>query len=141
MTGYTVVVLLVLIGVAGALALRRLRIVREAGVDVALRQRRFDDGKGWRLGIGQYSGDEFLWFRALGVTTKPDRVVSRSGLQIDTRRAPGPQEGYAMPPGATVLRCRSERGEVELAMGSDAMTGFLSWLEAAPPGSRVPYSS
>jgi hypothetical protein len=26
---------------------------------------------------------------------------------------------------------------VELAMGESALTGFLSWLEAAPPGSYL----
>ncbi|MGH6656074.1 MAG: DUF2550 family protein, partial [Actinocrinis sp.] len=28
-------------------------------------------------------------------------------------------------------------GLVELAMSPDALTGFLSWLEAAPPGQNV----
>ena len=30
-----------------------------------------------------------------------------------------------------------EAGSVELAMSEAALTGFLSWLEAAPPGSYM----
>jgi hypothetical protein len=28
-------------------------------------------------------------------------------------------------------------GTVELAMGEEALTGLLAWLEAAPPGSHL----
>ncbi|MCC5697686.1 DUF2550 domain-containing protein [Klebsiella pneumoniae] len=31
--------------------------------------------------------------------------------------------------------------QLELAMGRDALTGFLSWLESAPPGRSVPWAS
>jgi hypothetical protein len=40
-----------------------------------------------------------------------------------------------------VLACRVAGDEVELAMGRDTLTGFLSWLESAPPGSNVPRPS
>jgi hypothetical protein len=46
-----------------------------------------------------------------------------------------------MPAGATVLRCRGEAGELELAMDTDALTGFLSWLESSPPGRAIPWSA
>jgi hypothetical protein len=39
-----------------------------------------------------------------------------------------------------VLRCEGSNS-VELAMGADTMTGFLSWLESAPPGRSVPWAS
>ena len=39
----------------------------------------------------------------------------------------GPGPGGALGPGGTV----------ELAMGEEALTGLLSWLEAAPPGSHL----
>jgi hypothetical protein len=38
------------------------------------------------------------------------------------------------PPRASVLRCRVGEREVELAMTPGVLTGFLSWLESAPPG-------
>ena len=36
-----------------------------------------------------------------------------------------------------VLRCLHNGAPLELAMSEDALTGFLAWLEAAPPGQRV----
>jgi len=35
-----------------------------------------------------------------------------------------------------VVECRGRNGDgtVELAMSDAALTGFLAWLEAAPPG-------
>ena len=36
--------------------------------------------------------------------------------------------------GHVIVRCRDPRGEFELAMAPEGVTGFLAWLEAAPPG-------
>jgi hypothetical protein len=36
-----------------------------------------------------------------------------------------------------VLVCEHKGLRLELAMSDDALTGFLAWLEAAPPGQRV----
>jgi Protein of unknown function (DUF2550) len=142
--GITWYVGLALIVVAVALvcyALRRLRLLREGGVHVALRRRIDDSGRGWQVGVGRYRGDDFVWYRVLSVRSGPDQVIPRIGLEIANRREPSAPESYAMPVDATVLRCRGNSGEIELAMGTDAVTGFLSWLEAAPPGSIVPWAS
>jgi hypothetical protein len=126
------------------LVVRRLRLLRAGGVHVALRTRIDDSGKGWQLGVGRYRGDEFAWFRVLSLRAGPDRVIRRHGLEIADRRDPGEPEAYGMPAGARVVRFRSRAGgrdpEVEIAMGPDALTGFLSWLESAPPG-RLPWAS
>jgi hypothetical protein len=37
--------------------------------------------------------------------------------------------------GSVVLGCANPGGPLELAMTEAAETGFLSWLESAPPGS------
>ena len=47
-------VLLAGILVLAALALRRLRLVRQGGIDVALRSRPKDAGRGWHQGVGRY---------------------------------------------------------------------------------------
>jgi hypothetical protein len=121
---------------------RRLRALRSGGVHAALRTRLDDAGKGWHLGVGRYQGDEFVWFRVLSLRPGPDRVISRSALEIADRRDPSGPELYSMPPSSRVLRFREANGgaEVEIAMGPDALTGFLSWLESAPPG-RLPWAS
>jgi hypothetical protein len=130
--------------VLGYLVFRRLRLLRAGGVHVALRTRLDTSGKGWHLGVGRYRGDEFAWFRVLSLRSGPDRVIRRSGLEVADRRDPDGLETYSMPVGARVIRFRNRKAgadpEVELAMGSDAFTGFLSWLESAPPG-RLPWAS
>lgn len=148
LVSYVALGLLVVLLVFCALTLRRVRAVREGGIHVALRTRVDGTGRGWKLGIGHYHGDVFEWYRVLGLSLKPDRVLTRRGVEIADRRAPLLPETYAMPAGATVLRCyaqpRSEPGrvdEVELAMGADALTGFLSWLESAPPSRKFPHAS
>lgn len=141
----TVVVGAVLLLVAAVLvwlAVRRLRALRSGGVHAALRTRFDDAGKGWHLGVGRYQGDEFVWFRVLSLRPGADRVISRSALEIADRRDPSGPELYSMPPSSRVLRFREtgSDSDIEIAMSPDALTGFLSWLESAPPG-RLPWAS
>jgi uncharacterized protein DUF2550 len=147
--GLIILVLLAVVIVALALLVfRRVRLVRAGGVIVALRTRVDDTGKGWHLGIARYHGDEFAWFRALSLKSGPDRVIHREALEIVERREPDRAETPNMPVGSRVLQFRGGRGsgtelghDVEVAMGPDALTGFLSWLESAPPGRAVPWAS
>jgi Protein of unknown function (DUF2550) len=125
------------------LVFRRLRLIRSGGVHVALRTRLDESGKGWKLGVGRYRGDEFAWFRVLSLRHGPDRVIRRNGVEIADRREPHGVEAYTVPVDARVVRFRHKNNtdpDVEIAMGPDALTGFLSWLESAPPG-RLPWAS
>jgi len=131
------IALLVLCLVVGWLALRRLRLIRAGGVDVALRRVRASrprSTRGWNLGIGRYQGDQFVWYRVISLGARANMVLSRRELEIIDRRAPGSTEEYVVPVDATVLRCRAHDRVVELAMTPDVLTGFSSWLEARPPG-------
>lgn len=134
--------LLVVAAVLVWLAIRRLRALRSGGVHAALRTRLDDAGKGWHLGVGRYQGDEFVWFRVLSLRPGADRIISRSALEIADRRDPSGPELYSMPPSSRVLRFRETGNDaiIEIAMSPDALTGFLSWLESAPPG-RLPWAS
>ena len=131
--GLVVIVLAYLVG-------RRLKLLRSGGVHVALRTKLDDSGKGWHLGVARYHGDEFSWFRVLSLRAGPDRVIRRRGLEITDRRDPAGSESDNLPAGSRVLRFRGTSPELEIAMGPDALTGFLSWLESAPPG-RLPWAS
>jgi hypothetical protein len=131
--GLIVIVLAYLVG-------RRIKLLRSGGVHVALRTKLDDSGKGWHLGVGRYHGDEFSWFRVLSLRAGPDRVIRRRGLEITDRRDPEGPELYNLPAGSRVLRFRGTGPDLEIAMGPDALTGFLSWLESAPPG-RLPWAS
>lgn len=125
---------LLLLGVA-ALFVRRRVLTRSGGTfDCSLRVRQGRFGKGWVLGIGRYAGDDLEWFRVFSYTTRPRRVLVRSELQVLDRRRPRGPEVYALLSGAVIVQCRDERSTVEVAMSEDALTGFLSWVESAPPG-------
>ena len=94
-------------------------------------------GKGWVFGIGRYNNDSVEWFRVFSYAPRPRRVLQRSRIEVLHRRTPEGQEELALLSGAVVLTCRHAGEPLELAMSEDALTGFLAWLEAAPPGQRV----
>lgn len=136
-----------------ALAVRRRMLTRGGGTfDCSMRLRQGPHGQGWTLGVGRYAGDTVEWYRVFSYSPRPKRVFGRRDLEIIDRRAPQGAETFALLSGAVIVRCREGRavasesssgsgmvssGElVELAMGNDALTGFLSWLESAPPRSR-----
>ncbi len=131
----------------GYLAVRRVRLMRGGGVDLCLRRRPAsvstfaarDLAAGWHFGVGRYRGDEFAWYRLTSLRPGPTVVMDRTELEILGRRAPLDAESYAIPQAASVLRCRTGTNGVELAMASGVLTGFLSWLEAAPPGRGTGY--
>lgn len=125
-------------------AVRRVRLMRGGGVDLCLRRRPasfgpVDDVAGWHFGVGRYDGDEFAWHRLTSVRLGPTLRMDRSDLQIVDRRAPGASEAYAIPHATSVLHCRADGEDLELAMAPGVLTGFLSWLESAPPGRTTGY--
>jgi hypothetical protein len=94
-------------------------------------------GATWRLGVAAYKEDELRWYGAVGVLLTPEEVFARRTLSVASRREVTPAEATLLGPGMIVVSCTA--GEipetVELAMGEAALTGFLAWLESAPPGS------
>jgi Protein of unknown function (DUF2550) len=90
--------------------------------------------RGWSLGVGRYSGERLEWFRVFSVSLRPKRVYSRGELGVVSRRTPRGTEAFALYSGHVVLSCRTDSGPIEIAMSDNASTGFLAWLEAAPPG-------
>lgn len=139
----------VLVGllVVGLLALavlvvRRRMLQRGGGtVDCSVRG---DGGSGpWRLGVARYNGETLQWYRVFSAAPRPYLVVSRRGLVVTGRRTPNRDEVAALPADAVVVTChdrQTDRGAaVELAMSESALTGFLAWLEAAPPGNPAPH--
>jgi hypothetical protein len=131
-------VLIVLVGL-GAVYLRREVISRAGGtIDMNLRLSTFVPGRGWSSGLGQFAGEQLRWYRVFSFGFRPRRVLTRHGLVVEDRRTPEGPERLAMPDGWIIVRCSGRVGsssvEVELAMAESALTGFLSWLESAPPG-------
>jgi len=132
----------------GYLAFRRVRLMHGGGVDVCLRRtpgggsRRVlarDAVAGWHFGVGRYRGNQLAWYRLTSFQPGATVVVDRTELEIVDRRDPTGPETYVIPQAAMVLRCRVGRESLELAMAPDVLTGFLSWLEAGPPGRSTGY--
>jgi hypothetical protein len=72
-----------------------------------------------------------LGYRALSLSVRPNERLVRSELEVESRRVPE-RDDPALPDGV-VLRCRTGAGPRELAMDASTVTGFLSWVESAPP--------
>jgi hypothetical protein len=128
------VVLVFLVIAATAVAARRALIERGGGtVDCGLRRPGPDHA--WRLGVASYQPDELRWHQVFGVLLRPDESFPRSTLTVVSRRSPDSDETNSLGPGLVVVECQTgERAEpMELAMSESALTGFLAWLEAAPP--------
>jgi hypothetical protein len=122
--------------------LRRRLIQRSGGTfDCSLRwdvtEKSDTSGKGWGYGIARYNGDRVEWFRVFSYAPRPRRVLERSAIEVAGRRAPEGEEELALLSDAVVLTCVHRGVRLELAMSDDALTGFLAWLEAAPPGQQV----
>lgn len=149
------VLALVLCGVVLALALaglfafgvRRRLIQRSGGTfDCNLRWSAPDSpdtsgaepsGKGWAYGVARYNVDRIEWFRVFSYDPRPRRLLERDRIEVLERRTPRGEEELALLSDAVILACSVRGVRVELAMSEDALTGFLAWLEAAPPGQRV----
>jgi hypothetical protein len=99
-------------------------------------------GRGWVLGVGRYTGDVLEFFRVFSLLPRPRRVLERGLIRYDGPREPVGGETYSLYAGHVIIGCRTvaraggQSESFELAMSPDALTGFLAWLEASPPGSR-----
>lgn len=130
------VIVLALLAI-GLLALRRRVLARRGGTfDCSLRLRDAAHGQGWVLGVARYAGDALEWYRVFSYSMRPRRALERGRLQVLERRMPVGVEAFALLTGSVVVRCREPDGPVELAMTPESLTGFLSWVESAPPGPR-----
>jgi hypothetical protein len=131
-------VLLVLVGVllvalVAAFQLRRRFLL--SGLGAVTMWLRPAGASRWSVGVAWYSGNTLLWYRGLSLSVRPNQRLCRSEFQVDARRGANPED-LSLPADSVVLTCRTGAGPHELAMDSSTMTGFLSWIESAPPVDR-----
>ncbi|GAA1731880.1 DUF2550 domain-containing protein [Nonomuraea bangladeshensis] len=119
----TVVVLVVLLA---ALVVPRVFMLRSRG-NVPCRLRAGD--RGWRSGVARYADGELHWIPLLGVRLRPRHAIARRGLVVSARRELGD--------GLYAVDCSGSTRGISLAMSADALTGFLAWLESAPPSAYL----
>ncbi|MDF5752553.1 DUF2550 domain-containing protein [Spongiactinospora sp. TRM90649] len=79
---------------------------------------------GWKNGVARYADGELHWLPFLSLRLRPRHAIARRGLRVSPRRREG--ELWAV-----------DCGAITLAMSEDALTGFLAWLESAPPGAHL----
>ena len=132
------VVLLLVLLYGLALVFRRRWISRDGGTfEFSVRVRSTRAGRGWVLGVGRYSGDALEWFRIFSLAPGPKVVLRRSELEYVGRRDAEGRRGVLLYSGHIIVECLTPTGPLEVAMSPSALTGFLAWLEAAPPGQRL----
>jgi hypothetical protein len=129
-----VAVLVAALAAAAVIAARRTLIERGGGsIECGLRRGR---DRRWQLGLAAYRPDELRWYPVFGLRLRPGEVFARHALTVVSRRPADAVEITSIG-SATVVECdtgESGTGRVELALSQEALTGFLAWLEAAPPG-------
>ncbi|MEU0564353.1 DUF2550 domain-containing protein [Nonomuraea sp. NPDC005983] len=111
---------------AALAVLRWFTLVRSRG-SVPCRLRVVDHG--WRSGVARYADGELHWIPLMGVRLRPRHAIARRGLIVSSRRE---LEG-----GLYAVDCSGSTRDVSLAMSADALTGFLAWLESAPPSAYL----
>jgi hypothetical protein len=88
----------------------------------------------WSVGVAWYGSDVLLWYRGLSLSVRPQQRLGRADLRVESQRTPT-REDLALPTELVVLACATSEGPRELAMDPSTVTGFLSWVESAPPES------
>jgi hypothetical protein len=84
---------------------------------------------GWQSGVARYADGELHWIPLMGVRLRPRHAIARRGLVVSARRE--------LDGGLCAIDCGGSSPEMSLAMSVDALTGFLAWLESAPPSAYL----
>jgi Protein of unknown function (DUF2550) len=123
-----------LLGLVAIFFRRRLLMLGGGTIRLQVRVSTMVPGRGWSSGVGQFVGDELRFHRMFSFGFRPKRVLNRRLLTVECRRLPGGPERLTMPGHWVVLLCSTGPAHLEIAMAESTVTGFLSWLEAGPPG-------
>jgi hypothetical protein len=127
-----VVVLLAALVVAVVVAFLLRRRFLLSGLGAVTMWLRTERSPRWSVGVAWYGGDTLLWYRVLSLKVRPDQRLPRADLRIESRRSVR-QNDESLPSDVVVLTCTTLIGTRELAMEPSTVTGFLSWVESAPP--------
>lgn len=128
------VVLLAILLYGALLILRRRWLARSGGTfELSIRTGSTVSGRGWVLGVGRYEAEALEWFRVFSLWPRAKRRYRRGDITLIGQRPPTESESFSLYAGHVVIVCRVPAGELELALSPASLTGFQSWLEAAPP--------
>ena len=119
-----------LVGLVVAFLLRRRFLL--SGLGAVTMWLRSSGSPRWSVGVAWYGGDSLLWYRALSLSVRPQQRLCRAEFRVQGQRRAGADD-VALPEAVIVLSCATAAGPRELAMDASTVTGFLSWVESAPP--------
>jgi len=88
--------------------------------------------------MGRYDGDQLQWFRVFSLSPRPRRTLDRRDLEVRSRRTPKGPEALSLLKGMDIVVLAVAGQDVEIALDRSALTGFLAWVEARPPGATLP---
>ncbi|MEU0518783.1 DUF2550 domain-containing protein [Streptosporangium sp. NPDC006007] len=128
---------LIVVTLLVALLASRVLILTRSRRSVLCCLRPMSGERGWRVGVARYADGQLNWMPLIGLLPRPRHVIVRRGLVVSGRRKVGAGELYGFIEGVTALECRNGESAFELAMGYRALTGFVSWLESAPPSAYL----
>ena len=130
----SILALLVLVPVV-LLAARRRWLARLGGsFECSVRLHDTTPGSGWVLGVARYQGDRVEWFRSFSASFRPRLEFVRGQAHAGPQRVPTAIESVVLFEDQRIVELTTPEGSWEVAMTADSLTGMLSWLEAAPPG-------
>jgi len=92
------------------------------------------DAAGWSFAVGRYRDLTVDLYRVFSYSPRPRTSLARRGFDVVARRDTAGEESRTLLPGWAVLECSAAGRVVELAMSTESMMAFLTWVEAAPPG-------
>ena len=72
-------------------------------------------------------------FAAMAAVVPASSRTPAPKIKVLSNRADLISGGDALPSDVVVLECATSEGPRELAMDRSTVTGFLSWVESAPP--------
>ncbi|GAB2573681.1 hypothetical protein Aab01nite_20270 [Paractinoplanes abujensis] len=113
---------------------RRLLMLGGGTIRLQIRVTTLVPGRGWSPAIGQFAGGTLRIHRMFSFAFRPKRILDRATTVVESRRPPEGPERLTMPGHWVILRLATTLDEIEIAMAESTVTGFLSWLEAGPPG-------
>jgi hypothetical protein len=129
--GIAIIALVVAIVALALIVARQRHMLKSAGaIPLAVRR-----GNRWLYGVARYEGEEFRWYRAIGLGPRPTKVLYRGELKVLSRREPTESELRSLPASAVIVECRDRSGDITLALADGAINGFVSWLESSAPRS------
>lgn len=135
-----VVLVLVIAALFCLLEVLRIRWIWSRGgvFECQLRQERPVTGS-WHSGLARYEGNHLGWYRVLSLGWRPSVVIGRRQAELVGHRPPAGGDLDRLTAGQQVVAVSQRLGPDEatlwqLGMDSECLTGFMSWLEAGPPG-------